>query len=195
MPKMAFWALTGILLGALTGCGQEGSHQPGSAPSVGSEIRFRVPFAPIAGLTATLEISGVGTYPMMVNADGTVSVTVPGIPAGWRTFTVTYYANGVILARATTGAEVIAGQTITVSFLPQDLDRNFDSDGDGWVNLAELLWGTEPLSAASVPGGERPPSTVVAGGGLGQSASYRLEDTIGKAIEGGESSGGAYTLR
>lgn len=219
MRKTALRILTGILVGLwMAACGQEGSSQRDSTPSMGSEISFRLPFSHIPGLTATLKISEVGTFPMSVNPDGTVSVTVPAIPIGWRTFTITYYAtfNGsqVILAQATTpppGAEVVANQTTRVEFLPQDLDRNFDKDEDGWVNLAEILLGTNPLLASSRPPGDDPRFALVTTGmcpncssppGLVQSASYTLFDAVGEAVgaavkdsqSSGESTGDSFSV-
>ena len=202
IPKAALCVMTGIVLGTLVGgCGQEGFHQQGSAPSMGTEIRSRLPFVHIPGLTVTLEISGIGTFPMTVNLDSTVSATVPGIPAGWQTFTITYYFgtcndNPTILAVASLSAQVIAGQTIAVAFLPQDLDRNFDDDLDGWVNLAEVLLGTDPCSAVSFPPGDDPSRTLLTAGGSVQSASSAttIHDSVGEAVEGGSSTSNSYTV-
>jgi hypothetical protein len=193
MRKSVLRIVIGIFLGLLAGCGQGDSNPQGSA-AMGTEFRFSVPFTHIAGLTATLEISGVGTFPMTVNPDGTVSVTVAKIPTGLHTFTLTYYANGVILAQASTEAEIVTGQNTNVAFETQDLNRNFDDDFDGWVNLAEVLCLSDPLSADSRCPGEDPRFALMTASGSVQSASYTMHDSVGQTVEKGSGTGGPYTL-
>ncbi len=180
-----------FLLAGCSSCDAQIGCEPYTEGETG--ISFQVSID-MEGLTATLEISGFGTFPMTINADGVASAIVPDIPTGWHTFTATYYADGLILAQASTRAEVIAGQTITVVFLSQDLDRNFDEDGDGWVNLAEVLWGADPLSAASLPPGEDPHFVLLTAGGSAQSASYKMHDAVGEAMEGGSSTSGSHAM-
>lgn len=185
--------LLGILAGMLAGCFNDNSNNAGSGSQV-SEIRLSALGAHISGLTATLEITGLGTYPMTVNSDDTVSTTVSGLTPGYRTFTVIYYADGVMLARVSRIAEVVAGQNVVIMFTRQELDRDFDDDFDGWVNLAEVLWGTEPLLAASRPLGDSPYFVASLAGGQSQSASYVFQDTIGESVSTGISTSSSYVL-
>jgi len=177
----------------LGGCLNNGSENASSGPQI-SEIRLSALGATITGLSATLEITGIGTYPMTVNADDTVSTTVAGITPGLRTFTVTYYAQSVILARVSRIANVVAGQNIAITFTPQELDRNFDDDFDGWVNLAEVLWGSEPLLATSNPPSESPQFALSSLGGQTESMSYILQDTLAEGISSGDSTSLNYAL-
>ena len=188
--------LTGLLIATglyliMAGC----ASPPGSNSTGETQISFTVPFSSIEGMNATVEISGIGTLPMTFNADGTATIIVPDISAGWHNFTATYYStDGLILAQASTGTYIIAGQLNTITFVAQDMNQNFDEDGDGWVNLAEMLMGTNPLLAASYPLGEDPRFTITAIGGVMASNSSTLY-YAGGAFEGGESSGSAYQLQ
>ena len=192
MRRMPYRALTVILFIVLVGCGQESFKNAGS--NLPTEIRFKAPFTHIANLTASLVISDVGTFPMTLNPDGTVSAAVSGISPGLHTFIVTYFADGVILARASSSAVIIADQNTTIVFTSQELDRNFDDDLDGWVNLAEVLWGSDPLLASSFPPGDDPRFALLTAGGSVQSSSYTVSDAVGEAIEGGSSSSNSYTM-
>jgi hypothetical protein len=201
MRKTVFWVMTGVVLGTLAGaCGQGSSPPQDLAQSTGTEIQFRLPFSHIAGLTATLEISGQSIYPMTINADGTASATVPGISPGLHTFTVTYYRGAcneipTILAQASTSAEIVAGQNIIIEFVAGEMDRNFDDDLDGWVNLAEVAWGADPCSADSFPAGEDPRRTILTAGGSVQSASSAIHDSVGEAVESGGSTSSSHAMR
>lgn len=177
----------------LAGCLGNGSDDTGPAPRT-SEIRLSALGAHISGLTATLEITGMGTYPMTVNSDDTVSALVSGLAPGYRTFTVIYYAEGVVLARVSRIAEVVAGQNVVIMFTRQELDRDYDDDFDGWVNLAEVLLGTEPLLATSKPLGDSPHFVASLSGGQMQSASYVLQDTLGESVSTGSSTSSSYEL-
>lgn len=177
----------------LSGCFTGGSGNGGSGTQ-SSEIRMSALGAAITGLSATLGITGMGTYAMTVNGDGTVSCTVGSIAPGLRTFTVTYYADGLVLARVSRIANVVAGQNVSIAFTPDEIDRNFDDDFDGWTNLAEILWGSEPLLATSRPPSEVPIFVLSAAGGQIDSASYALQGTLGEAVNPGSSTSLNYAL-
>src|SRR3990172_4297606 len=191
--NIGHFILMGVLSGMLAGCLGGGSGNSGSGTQV-SEIRLSALGAHISGLTATLEITGMGTYPMTVNSDDTVTATVAGLDPGFRTFTVIYYSDGVVLARVARIAEVVSGQNVVIMFTRQELDRDFDDDFDGWVNLAEVLWGTEPLLAASRPLGDSPYFVASLSGGQSQSASYVFQYTLGEGISTGASTSSSYAL-
>jgi len=147
--KFGLLIILGALTGILDGCSNGGSNNAGS--SAGTEIQFSALNTAITGVSATLDITGMGTYPMTVNADNTVVATVSDISTGLRTLTVTYYADDVVLAKVSKIVNVVTGQNLAISFTPQEIDQNFDDDFDGWTNLAEILWGSEPLLATSNP--------------------------------------------
>jgi hypothetical protein len=185
--KFGLMVMLSVLPALLSGC--FGSSSNNAASSGGTEVQLSALGVTITGLSATLDITGMGTYAMTVNADTTVSATVPEVSPGLRTFTVTYYADTVVLARVSKVANVVAGQNITISFTAQELDRNFDDDGDGWTNLAEVLWGSEPLLATSTPPSENPVFVLSASGGEVTSASFTVQATVGEGIgsDGGTS--------
>jgi len=110
------------------------------------------------------------------------SATVKDIAAGTYTMIVTYSANGVTLAVATRSVAVGDVSTIRVSFDPQDINKNFDDDSDGWVNLAEILWGSEPLLSSSAPPGDSPQFVFNASGGVAESTTYSVQSSLGEAI-------------
>ena len=181
-----------VLAGFLSGCFSSSSNNTGS--SSGTEVQFSALGVDITGLSATLDITGMGSYPMTVNADNTVAASIGGITPGLRTFTVTYFANGVELASVSKIANVVAGQNVSISFTAQEIDRNFDDDYDGWTNLAEVLWGTEPTLATSSPPSEDPVFVMDTTGGQLASASYTLQDTLGEGVEANDSTSLDYAL-
>lgn len=145
-------------------------------------------------MSAVLDIDGAGAYPLQVNSDDTVSTTVSDVSAGQHSLTVTYKSNALMLARASTTAVIQPGAATVVDFTPAEIDRNFDDDYDGWVNLAELQWGSDPLVASSLPPGESPRYVQSSAGGVAQSALYHMSDTVGEGIEAGIGSSAGYAL-
>ena len=195
ISKIRLLSILAISSGMLAGCiGEAPESAATGTQTLTTEIQMSGLGVDIAGLSATLEIAGMGTYPMTVNADNTVSVTVEGISPGFRTFSVTYYANGVVLAAASKIAYAASGQNISILVTPQEMDRNFDDDFDGWVNLAEVIWGSEPLLASSTPPSDDPRYVMNASGGETVSASYTLQDSVGEAVETGSSTSWNYAL-
>ena len=192
--KIGLLIILGVLTGMLSGCLGGGSSGGGSGIS-STEIRVSALGVEISDLSATLEIAGMDdTYPMTVNTDDTVSATVEGLASGLRSFTVTYYANDVVLARATRIIDVVSGQNMSVIFTSEEIDRNFDDDFDGWVNLAEVLWGSEPLLATSSPPSEDPRFVLASLGTPIDSTSYTFQGTLGEAVSSGSSTSLNYAL-
>lgn len=186
--------LFGLITGILSGCGGGGGSSSQSGPSpTGSVISIAGLDSRIVGLSAELNMTGVGVYQMDVNDNNTVSTTLPVITPGWYTITLTYTAENVIVAQTSLFVEIVAGQDVSLLLSSQDLDRNFDDDFDGWVNLAEVLWGTEPLLALSLPQSEDPWFAQSVAGGTVLSASYEVYDASGEAIASGVSSSFTYT--
>lgn len=165
------------------------SHATGQ-PSQSPKIVFSGLGSDVPGMTASLEIKGVGSYSLTAQANKMIrsassrsfSATVKDIAAGTYTMIVTYSANGVTLAVATRSVAVGDVSTIRVSFDPQDINKNFDDDSDGWVNLAEILWGSEPLLSSSAPPGDSPQFVFNASGGVAESTTYSVQSSLGEAI-------------
>jgi hypothetical protein len=99
----------------------------------------------------------VGSCPLMVNPDDTVSGTCPAVPTGMRTtFRLEYY----IVEEAPTGEmkEVqlavavkildltdFKRKTAVLEFSEGELMTNFDDDDDGLSNIIEVCTGRDPL--------------------------------------------------
>ena len=156
--------LSFLLIVTFSGCGVEND---GSGATISSSeenhLDFPLPKAlgQVSDMSATLTISGVGTYNMTINSDNMASVTVPGVPEGLHTFTITYYYQEiVVLATTSTSATVRAGKTTKVSFSSSPTNSDFDDDGDGVNNLDEVKAGTDPDNAAPDGAIDTPTETV-----------------------------------
>ncbi|MFQ5469966.1 MAG: hypothetical protein ACE5EH_06605 [Gammaproteobacteria bacterium] len=185
------WILLGGFSATIIACG--GSQQDSSGDAV-PEISLSPLGVQLDGLNANLDITGMGRYTLAVASDNSATVSVPGIPSGWYTFTATYEKDGAVVARLTKLVEVTAGQNTAVSFVPLELDHNFDDDSDGWVNLAELIWGTDPAFAPSIPPSELPEFTQNVAGGEMLSTTYDLQFAVGDSIEAGLNYSNNYSM-
>lgn len=132
----------------------------------------------VPGQSATLDIWGVQTgIPMAVDTDGSVTATVPNVPAGLRTFQINYRSGGIgpnsfLVAQA--GASATVGADTTTPVTLTAVHREFDDDGDGTSNFNEAFAGTNPTDpgsggtpGATVPAiGDSHTCTVLAGGSV-----------------------------
>jgi len=177
----------------MLGACSSGSNSAGSGAQT-TEIQLSALGVNVPDMSATLEIAGMETYTMTVNADYTVSAMVEGITPGLHTITATYYSDDIVLAKASKFVDFVAGQDVSITLTSEDIDQNFDDDFDGWTNLAEILWGSEPLFATSSPPSESPEVVLSATGGQAISASYTLQDTLGEAVGTDTGSSLNYTL-
>jgi hypothetical protein len=178
----------------LAGCLDENTSQPLSRGAA-AKLAFSAAGIRLDGMEATLTVSGVSdTYPMTLDVDGAASVSLPDLPDGTYVFTVTYSKSRITLARVAKSAAIAAGRTTTVDVEPVEVDRNFDDDFDGWVNIAELQWGSDPKLASSIPPGDDPAFALVALAGAAQSAHYALNATGGEAVNAGVSGSDDYAV-
>lgn len=182
------------ITGVLAGCFDKSSDQSSTALAP-AKLNLSPLGVHLDGISAVLTVSGRSDpYTMSLDANNAASVSLPGVPDGQYTFTVTYYKNGLILARISEVDSIFAGATTAITFSPEAVDRNFDDDFDGWVNLAEVLWGSDPLVATSFPPGESAGFTVAVLGGKAESEKYTVYDTGGEAISSGASVSGNFTV-
>jgi len=132
-----------------------------------------------AGLTAEVEVlneSGtlVKTVALAIDLEThQVSGRIDGLLIGNYIFTIRYHINGVLVAeQATTGIVNEDGET-AIAF---DALEFPDEDGDGFTNLAEVQFGSNPLVKSS-----KPPAEI-----FRFSSSYAMTDTVGSgaAVEG-----------
>jgi len=158
MPRLLF--LVPLLL--LAACGQPPTQSTATLTLSPTTVSFSPSFAPVSGMKAKVTISGVGTFPMTVLSTGSVTATIPNVPVGDHTITITYYitdAQGdLTLAQATLTAMVSANQTTTTAVASTQVDRSFDADGDGATNLIEAQAGTGVRDPTSKPADLTPPS-------------------------------------
>jgi hypothetical protein len=146
-------------------------------------------------LKAEAAIGGGSPYSLTVDPyTNGISGTIPDISAGTHNLAITYfvYTSGkVVLCTFSTQVTVIAGQATNVQISDTDLNRNHDSDYDGYTNLAEVRMCFNPLSAASFPPGESP--HVVVGNGTTSrflsSTNYNMSVVVGSTLAGTASSG------
>jgi hypothetical protein len=188
----------------ISGCNvvsQHGNVQSSQSP----KLVFSGLGSDVPGMTASLEIKGVGTYSLTDSAakalrnvssasSRSFSTTVKDLAAGTYTMIVTYSANGVTLAVATRSVDVSIASTISVTFKSQDINKNFDDDSDGWVNLAEILWGSEPLLSSSAPPGDSPQFVFNTSGGVAESTTYSVQSSLGEAISTQQGSSWNYAM-
>lgn len=163
-----FFIVLGLFLFAL-GCGDSGNRaDPGAESSFFSApLPARFPQYLLSSLTVEVRVDEGGPIPLTVDdVNRRVRGTITGLVPGAHTVEIFFYLNGVIVATGSTTATVVAGQVTQVSFDPILYP---DGDGDGWVNLAELEWGTAWNDASIRPPAEIPRS----------SQDYVLSDLVG----------------
>ena len=175
----------------ISGCNSDNNT---SAQTQSTELVFPALESKVAGMSATLNIEDMGSYPLVVSADNAASASIPDLAPGPHTMTVTYSANGLTLAEVSKVVDVAGTVTITVAYDPQDINKNFDYDLDGWVNLAEILWGSEPTLYSSTPPGESPKFVVSAAGGEAASTNYTVQSTLGESMGSQGNSSSNYAL-
>lgn len=148
----------------------------------------------IPDLRAYLTLNGGKRTELTVDpVDNTSSGSVANVKAGTYQLQLVYYKiislEEVILATFTQTISVSAGKTTHVAVTSDQLNRNIDTDGDGYTNLAEVLLGSDPLIKTSTPG--VPLGFAVAHGSFGistTSSSYSVSSIAGEALIGSNTS-------
>lgn len=115
----------------------------------------------IKGLQCHAALDDGAPIALTVNpVDNTVSGTIKNIPPNTYMLKLTYFisiaGDDIMLCTHSSTITVNAGQTTTVTIPERELDRNHDSDYDGYTNLAEVRIGTNALDSASFPDCESP---------------------------------------
>jgi len=130
--------------------------------------------APIADLRAFATLDGGARHDLAVDPiTNTVSGEITDVAAGTHELLITYYVVRsqleTILATVTKSVSVSAGTSTTVTVADNDLERNIDTDGDGFTNLAEVRSNTDPHDDADSP--SSPPIYAVGHGSFGDATS------------------------
>jgi hypothetical protein len=145
--------------------------------------------AAIADLLAYATVDGGARHKLTVDPiTNTVSGEIPGVEAGTHELKIIYYVIRsqleTMLATVTKTVSVSSGKRTPVDVADDDLDRNIDTDGDGFTNLAEVRSGTNPHDDAETPG--TPPMFAVGHGSYGDTTSqnYALKSIVGETMVG-----------
>jgi len=149
---------------------------------------------PIPGLQAYVTLNAAKRTQLTVNAtDNTSSGSISNVTAGTYQLKLVYYKiialEEIVLATFTQTISVSAGQTTHVSVTNDKIDRNIDTDGDGYTNLAEVLLGSDPRLKTDTPG--VPIDFAVAHGSFDRSTTssgYSISSIAGEALIGSNGS-------
>lgn len=143
----------------------------------------------IPELKAYVSLNGTKRTELSVNTlDNTVSGKISNVAEGTYTLKLVYYKiialEEVQLAIFSKKITVRSGQSTNVSVASNDLDRNIDSDGDGYTNLAEVRLGTDPRLSSDVPG--VPLGFSIAQGSFASATStgFSLSSIVGESMVG-----------
>jgi len=195
--------LGAVLLAGCSGGGGGGENPPPSVspppPPVSSTGEFSVAvpsslltyIQPTSVVRADLRVDNGTPANLTVDLNSkTVSGQVGDLALGTHSFELTFYLDAgstkIQIARSTAQVQVVAAGKFLVTFGPYIY---FDSDGDGFTNLAELASGTAWNSPDDKPKADFPRS----------SANYVLSDTLGiepasaSSVVAGSATGGRYT--
>jgi len=160
------YLITFCLLIILSSCGgsdPEPPTDPDPDPTTNLNINYSAPLAltanPIPNLQAKVSIKNTD-YNINVNTDNSITDTISNIPAGEVTIDVEYFvtisSHQIIVLQASQDIDIANGVTTTITLAGANINRNFDSDTDGYTNLAEIRIGTDALNYSDTPQGENP---------------------------------------
>lgn len=153
--KIAGWCLGAITI--LAGGCAENSDAPGPAgqvklvPTAGTSALIEgINKDQVENQSATLEIVNFrNNIPLTVQADGSVTGTISGVPVGEQAFVIRYFSNTVQVYEVTLQATVVENQEVVATEL--DKTDNFHDDTDPAPNLVEVRAGTDPKNPLSFP--------------------------------------------
>ncbi len=186
---------------SLTGCNEFSSDgQTNVAQHDGQDlfVNFALPRAltglPVEGLQAQVSIDGGIPTALFVDPDdNTASETIEEVPAGNRQLIITYFVleSGVPVELATAQkiVDVVPNAVTRVEFAEVDLNRNIDTDRDGYTNLSEVRLGTSTIDKFDSPAGGSP-LFVVSNGSFAQTESdtYLMKHVVGTSAGGSSES-------
>lgn len=130
----------------------------GCSAGTKSGVTVSIPLDPqqssITGLKGQVRVSGMsGTFAMTIGS--TASVTIPEVPEGSRTFTITFFigspSDPTIVAEVKKTSNVSADINLQISYAATDFDKDFDDDADGSTNYDEVIAGTDPQNPSDYP--------------------------------------------
>jgi hypothetical protein len=149
--------------------------------------------AAISDLDAYATVDGGPRHDLEVDTlTNEVTGTIHDVPAGTHELKIIYFVIRsqleTVVATVTKTVSVSSGKQTPVDVADDDLDRNIDTDGDGFTNLAEVRSGTNPHDNADSP--SSPPTFAVGHGSFGDTTSqnYAAKSIVGEAMVGAASS-------
>lgn len=140
----------------------------GCSTGTKSAVTVSIPLDPqqssISGLKGQVRVSGMSGIFTMTISGSTASVSIPEVPEGSRTFTITFFTGSssdpIIVAEVTKTSNVSADINLQITYAATDFDYDFDDDADGFTNYSEVIAGTDPESASSYPSGGGPGTPI-----------------------------------
>lgn len=194
MHKQYRQAFIVLLVFGVVGCGGGGGSSSSDSTESNAKLDITVS-SHFSGYSPRVQVSGMSSYAMNVLPDGTASSVITNIPTGSQTVTVTFSSNSLVVGTISTPINASPWETVTLLFYPEDVNQNYDEDSDGWVNYAELYWGSDPNDPFShPPTGDTRAVINAAGNHYAQSASYSGVDMLGSAFDSGESQSASYSM-
>jgi len=112
----------------------------------------------ITNLRANVSVGDAAPVELVVGPDNTINGTISNVIPGIYDLVIRYFVIldflPTDLATVTKRITVVAGGTTAVLIIDSDLDKNIDTDNDGYTNLSEVKIGTDPNDNKDVPSGE-----------------------------------------
>ena len=173
------------------GCGEDttDSSNASNAPKVNDfTVQLTLPKAlsdsEIPELRAEARLGEEEPTELTVNEDKTITGSLNNKLPGTHELHITYFViiETIKLTLATVSKEIIvdAGETTHVSIVDTDFNKNYDEDGDGYTNLAELKNGTSPR----VPNAPNNKPALFYASSNASSNSYSLTHNVGASLSG-----------
>jgi len=161
--KMVSWLSIAAISALLIACTSSEDNN-GNVTHDGKNllVHFTTPKALIGpliiDLKANVAVGDASPIDLIVNPDNTISGTINNVSPGNYDLVITYYVVlnflQTSLATVTKQITVVAGAVTSVMIDDNDLNKNIDSDKDGYTNLSELNIGTDPNDKNDAPKGE-----------------------------------------
>jgi len=112
----------------------------------------------ITNLRANVIVGDSAPVELVVDPNNAISGTISNVTPGIYDLVISYFVIldflPTYLATVTKQITVVAGGTTAVQIIDSDLNKNIDSDNDGYTNLAEVKLGTNPNDYNDIPRGE-----------------------------------------
>ena len=181
--------LTLFFVFLLSACGGSGGGSSTASGTVEIVTPDSLNNSGISGLMASVTIDGGSPVDLVIDTGAPITPLNSNLTAGQHVLVISYYVmhggSETLLATVTKNITVVSGQVSQVTIAEVELLRNFDDDGDGFTNLAEILFETDPFNQFDLPPGGTPQYAVGHGSsGMTSSTSYTISAVAGEPVAG-----------